>query len=112
MWENEDSEFPQVVFDSIKDNPSFMKMVLIIDPASKERPWFLAGFLDLLASLWEVPSFGEILARLIAFMCGELQHERFKNVRPVVMSSAAQVQLCGNVFVDRHAHSHAFLCRF
>lgn len=92
IWQNEDPEFPQIVFDSIKDNPSFTQMVLDMDPLPKEKPWFLAGFLDLLASLWEVPSFGEILARLIAFMCDELQHERFKNVRPVVMTSAAQVR--------------------
>lgn len=92
MWGNENPEFPQVVFDSIKDNPLFTRMVLDIDPVQKERPWFLAGFLDLLASLWDAPAFGEILARLIAFLCGELQHERFKNVRPAVMTAASQVK--------------------
>ncbi|KAG6334081.1 hypothetical protein ID866_5013 [Astraeus odoratus] len=89
-WSGEGPEYPQVVFDAIKDNPSFTKFVKGID-ASDERPWFLSWFGEYLMSLKDSPAYGDVLAKMIGLLCEELQHERFGGVRPTVMLAAVRL---------------------
>lgn len=92
LWNGEAPEFPQVVFDAIKDNPSYIKLIEEVAPLD-EKPWFLSWFGEYLLSLKDSNVFGDVLARIIDFLCEELQHERFKEVRPVVMFAAIRVSL-------------------
>ncbi|KAH8114513.1 SEN1 N terminal-domain-containing protein [Phellopilus nigrolimitatus] len=90
LWSDESADYPQVVFDAIKDNPSYIKMITEFDPR-KEKPWFLFMFLEFLRSVWDMQIFGDIIAKFAAFACDELQHERFAEKRPFVMDAAVQV---------------------
>jgi len=38
-----------------------------------------------------MPVYGDILAKMIDFMCEELQHERFQEARPTIMIAATRV---------------------
>lgn len=90
MWQGEGPEFPHVVFDAVKDNPSYSDMLQSIEP-TKDRPWILTWFPELLLTLRELPVYGGILAKMMGFMCEELQHERFQRVRPIIMTAAIKV---------------------
>ncbi|KAI6044781.1 SEN1 N terminal-domain-containing protein [Pisolithus marmoratus] len=90
LWKGEGPEYPQVVFDAIKDNPSFTKLVEGIEP-SEERPWFLTWFGEYLTSLKDTPVFGDVLAKVTDLLCEELQHERFREGRSTVMLMTARL---------------------
>ncbi|KAI5122782.1 hypothetical protein M0805_000126 [Coniferiporia weirii] len=90
LWNGESADYPQVVFDSIKDNPSYIALMLDFD-SRKENPWFLFMFSEYLRSVWDMQVFGDIIAKFTAFMYDELQHERFEEKRPLIMSVATQV---------------------
>lgn len=90
LWNGESPEYPQVVFDSIKDNPSFLNLIQSTDPLRENfQPlgWF-GAYIDTLRGK---PVYSEVLAKMADFMCEELQHERFKDTRPVIMVSAVKV---------------------
>lgn len=95
LWKGEAPEFPQVVFDAIKDNPSYIKLIEEVVPLD-DKPWFLSWFGEYLLSLKDSDSgiFGDVLAKIVDLLCEELQHERFKEVRPVVMFAAIRVSFC------------------
>lgn len=90
IWEGEGPEFPRVVFDAIKDNPSYTTMILTSDPAA-DRPWFLYWLPEFLRTLVDLPIYGDVLAKVVDFMCEELQHERFGDVRTTVMIAVTRV---------------------
>ncbi|KAI6128800.1 SEN1 N terminal-domain-containing protein [Pisolithus thermaeus] len=90
LWSGEGPEYPHVVFDAIKDNPSFTKLVEGIEP-SKEKPWFLTWFGEYLTSLKDTHVFGDVLAKVTDLLCEELQHERFREGRPTVMFMTARL---------------------
>jgi senataxin len=90
IWQGEGPEYPLVVFDAVKDNTSYSQLVQSIDPKG-DRPWFLAWFPEFLHTLRDLPVYGDILAKMIDFMCEELQHERFHDARPTVMISSTRV---------------------
>lgn len=92
FWLGEGPEYPVVVFDTVKDNPAFLRVIQDLDP-SAERPWYLAWFPEFLHTLRDFPVYGDILAKIADLLCEELQHERFKDARPVVMASATRVSL-------------------
>jgi senataxin len=92
FWKGEGSTYPQVVFDAVKDNPSFSDLLKNVDPVG-ELPWFLVWFADYLHTIKDLPAYPEVLAKMVDFMCEELQHERFQEARPVVMTAATRV--CG-----------------
>jgi len=92
FWVGEGPEFPQVVFDSIKENKFFLELLQNIH-SSQERPWFLAWFSEYLHTIRDLPAYGEVLARGIDFLCEETQHERFQSVRPSTMISGTRVSL-------------------
>lgn len=90
LWHGEGLEFPQVVFDAIKDNPSFSSMLQDLKLAG-EKPWFLLWFGEYLATISDSGMYGDVLARIVDFLCEELQHERFQEARPAVMYSAVRL---------------------
>lgn len=90
FWVGEGPEYPQVVFDAVKDNPSFSKLLHSIDQSS-DRPWILSWFDEYLHTTRDLPVYGEVLAKITDFMCEELQHERFKDARPVILVCATRV---------------------
>jgi len=90
LWQGEGPEYPHVVFDAIKDNPSFSDMLQDLKLAD-EKPWFLSWFGEYLASISDSAMYGDVLARMVDFLCEELQHERFREARPAVMHSAVRV---------------------
>lgn len=92
FWVGEGPEFPQVVFDSVKDNPSFSQLLQNID-SSTERPWFLSWFREYLHTIRDLPVYGEVLVKIADFLCEETQHERFRDARPSIMTSALHVSL-------------------
>jgi senataxin len=90
IWNGEGPEYPQVVFDAVKDNPSYSQLLQKIDPAA-DRPWFISWFPEYLQTLRGLPVYGDVLAKMVDFMCEELQHERFQEVRPSIMIAAIRV---------------------
>jgi len=90
FWQGEGPEYPQIVFDAVKDNPAYSELLCNIEP-SGERPWFLAWFAEYLHTVRELPVYHEILAKMADFMCEELQHERFQDARPIIMVAATRV---------------------
>ncbi|KAF8073606.1 SEN1 N terminal-domain-containing protein [Lyophyllum atratum] len=90
FWVGEGPEFPQLVFDSVKDNKSFSDVLQTID-LSMERPWFLGWFPEFLHTISNLPIYGEVLAKMADFLCGETQHERFHDARPMIMLTATRL---------------------
>ena len=90
LWTGENDDYPQVVFDSIKDNPRFVDLVLKYDP-SEGKAWHLLLFLEIFRSLWDHPAYGDVLAKFAALTCEELQHERFESARPYITENAIRV---------------------
>lgn len=97
IWEAEGPEFPQVVFDAIKDNPSYMNMISSSDPAT-DRPWFIYWLPEFLRTLADSSIYGDVLAKVVGFMCEELQHERFGDVRPMIMIAVTRVGQLNSLF--------------
>ncbi|KAF8270773.1 SEN1 N terminal-domain-containing protein [Lactarius quietus] len=90
FWSKESPEYPQVIFDAIKDNPSFADLTR--DPEWKNNePWLLVWFSNYLHSIWTWQIFDDVLVRMVDFLCEELQHERFQEARPACMIAATDL---------------------
>ncbi|KAI0031389.1 SEN1 N terminal-domain-containing protein [Vararia minispora EC-137] len=89
FWANRGKDYPLVVFASIKDNPSFTDLIRPTDTI-EALPWFLLWVLDFTWSVWPLHVFDDFLAKMFDFLCEELQHERFKESRPVIMCAASK----------------------
>lgn len=91
LWidEGNSTDFPQVIFDAIKDNPSYAE--LLLRPESGH--WLMSWFMEYLVTIWHLPVLGNVVAKMADFMCEELQHERFQELRPSAMVSAARVSI-------------------
>lgn len=90
LWNGEGPEYPQVVFDAIKDNPSFLELLQSNDP-SLHGIWYLSWFQEFLLSIRGHQVYKDVLAKLIDFLCEEAQHERFRNTQPAVLKTAISV---------------------
>lgn len=94
MWLGESTEYPLIVFDAIKDNTAFVDLISNArDSGHGKKAWFLGWFSEYLRTLWDLPVFGDVLAKVVDFMCEELQHERFRESRPTVMANVLQVRM-------------------
>jgi senataxin len=91
FWRDERPDFPQIVFDSIKDNPAYSNFLMTIMVSVDEQPWFLAWFGQYLQTIDNLPIYEDVFAKMVSFMCEELQHERFREARPSVMIAVARV---------------------
>lgn len=89
MWEDEGPEYPQVVFNSIKDNPCYVQTLQELPSARKDN-WLLSWTETYLNTIGNLPVVKDVLPVLVHFLCEELQHERFQGVRPAAMSIASK----------------------
>lgn len=94
IWsvEGNSPEYPAVIFDAIKDNKSFIAG-LEKDPSS----WLLGWFMDYLSTIWKLPILGSVVAKMIDFLCDELQHERFAAIHSLGVLTAAKVRVPSRV---------------
>ncbi|KZT19477.1 hypothetical protein NEOLEDRAFT_1151950 [Neolentinus lepideus HHB14362 ss-1] len=90
MWRGGKSDHPQRVVDAVKDNRSFVEIFKNQDMISREN-WILKWFCKFVASIWETPAFGDVLAKVADFMCEELQHERFQDARCATLTAAMEL---------------------
>lgn len=89
-WNGDGPDYPQVVFDAIKDNASYSEHLQNTE-IPDAKPWFLFWYNEYLQTIWGTPIFGDVLAKMVDFLCEELQHERFKDARPKTMVAATSV---------------------
>lgn len=89
IWsvEGNSSEYPTVIFDAIKDNKSFIVGLEKLDSPS----WLLGWFMDYLSTIWTLPTLGSVVAKMIDFLCDELQHERFATIHSLGILTASRV---------------------
>jgi len=93
FWENRGDDYPQVVLAGVKDNPTFLELLCASD-VTDSPPWFLSWLIEFMRTAWSLHAFDDLLAKVADFLCEELQHERFKNSRPMSMCVASKVRAC------------------
>ncbi|KAF7346319.1 hypothetical protein MSAN_01859600 [Mycena sanguinolenta] len=92
FWQEEGPEYPQIIFDSVKENPSFSEMLLRPISSSAQHPR-LSWCAVYLAAIEGQPAQAEVIAKMADFLCEELQHERFGDARPAIMVTAIKARL-------------------
>lgn len=90
MWQGEGTEYPLVVFNAIKDNPSYLE-ALQSGSNNDQEPWTLTYLNAYLKSLDRLPTFKDTIPAVMQFLCEELQHERFERIQPSAIGIAAKV---------------------
>ncbi|KAF9267418.1 hypothetical protein L218DRAFT_984944 [Marasmius fiardii PR-910] len=94
LWSGEDPEYPQVVFDALKDNSSFIGLLQAESLANPDRPpSAISWSIEFLDTIRDRPVYPEVFAQLAEFMCGELQHDRFGDSRPVFIAYVSKLFL-------------------
>ncbi|KAH7102537.1 SEN1 N terminal-domain-containing protein [Auriculariales sp. MPI-PUGE-AT-0066] len=88
IWTFEGEQYPLVALASVKDNRSVITLLEASEPDGDA--WFLAWIEPFLLSLWNKAIFSDALAKLVNFLCEELQHERFKRWHPMIVESMAK----------------------
>ena len=99
IWSNEQPDYPLIVFDSIKDNLSYIAIIRGLgesDLPEEVNPWYLYLPQEMLKSTWDFPIFPELAAKIFAFICDELQHERFLNKQHLI--SEVGMKVCSHRF--------------
>lgn len=89
IWTQEPADFPRVTLDSIKDNPAFERMIINESDSDSDTFEWVQAFVG---SIWASAVFEDTLARLVGFMGEELQHERFGDARPQILTRLFSVQ--------------------
>ncbi|KAK0201742.1 SEN1 N terminal-domain-containing protein [Desarmillaria ectypa] len=89
LWLGEGPEYPQVIFDSVKDND--IAMTRLLEERPKGNLWFLSWFLEYLSLIHDTAIYAQVVAKMANYVCEELQAERFGDARPFVMSLAAKL---------------------
>lgn len=72
LWADEDAKYPEVIFDTITDNPS-MPSLLSVQGHTKSL-WNLEWLQDYLESIWDTPVFPTVLPKLFFYLGEGLQH--------------------------------------
>ncbi|KAI0822260.1 SEN1 N terminal-domain-containing protein [Trametes gibbosa] len=90
-WQDEGPEYAHVVFNSIKDNTSFLDILCNLPAPVLKDDWQLKWIEVYANTVGKLPVFKDILPSVLQFLCEELQHERFKTVRPNAMSIASRL---------------------
>ncbi|THH01576.1 hypothetical protein EW026_g1165 [Hermanssonia centrifuga] len=80
LWKDEGDEFPLVVFNTIKDNAKFSDHLLSLQPGQSH--WSITWMETFIKSLGDMQAFHSVFPLMIRYLCEELQHERFKDIRP------------------------------
>ena len=96
LWAAEDTEYPHVVFSSIKQNPRYLAVLQALSVVDRKE-WSLNWFEAYLNSIGHLPVVKDVLPDMVQFLCEELQHERFKIIRPAAMTIAARVSVASQL---------------
>ncbi|KAI0354940.1 hypothetical protein OH77DRAFT_1542922 [Trametes cingulata] len=91
VWQDEGPEYAHVVFNSIKDNARFAEVLCSLPAPVPRDDWQLKWIEVYANTVGKLPVFKDILPSILQFLCEELQHERFKTVRPNAMSIASRL---------------------
>ena len=91
VWQGEGPEYAHVVFNSIKDNTHFADILCNLPAPVPKDDWQLKWLEVYANSVGKLPVFKDILPTVLQFLCEQLQHVRFKVVRPNAMSIASRV---------------------
>ncbi|KAL1748411.1 SEN1 N terminal-domain-containing protein [Schizophyllum fasciatum] len=104
IWQGEGPEYPQVIFDSIKDNPAYVEGMSKALLTSREAAGpYIKWFQPFLVTVEPMTVFGEVIAKMAGLLCEELQHPRFQDAAPAVIAVAAQIL---EKQVRRHSQTH------
>jgi len=91
FWTDESPEYPLVVFDTIKNNTAFTRL---IQNNSSDQKNFLSWVHEYFHCTQKIEQiYGGIVAKIFDFLLEELQHERFGEARPLIFQSAIRVSL-------------------
>ncbi|TBU62332.1 SEN1 N terminal-domain-containing protein [Dichomitus squalens] len=90
-WQGEGPEYAHVVFNSIKDNTRFADILCNLPAPVAKDDWQLKWLEVYANSVGKLPVFKDILPTVLQFLCEQLQHVRYKVVRPVAMSIASRL---------------------
>ncbi|KAI0335924.1 hypothetical protein GY45DRAFT_1316694 [Cubamyces sp. BRFM 1775] len=93
IWQGEGPEWAHVVFNSIKDNTRFSDVLCNLPAPVPKDDWQLKWIEVYANTVARLPVFKDILPSVLQFLCEELQHDRFKPVRPNAMSIASRLLL-------------------
>ncbi|KAJ7784568.1 SEN1 N terminal-domain-containing protein [Mycena metata] len=88
FWQEEGPEYPQIIFDAIKENSSFSELLLGPSSSSSARHPCLMWCSVYLSAIEGQPAQGDVIAKMANFLCEELQHKRFGDARPAIMLTA------------------------
>ncbi|KAJ7175856.1 SEN1 N terminal-domain-containing protein [Mycena filopes] len=102
FWQEEGPEYPQIIFDAIKENPSFSSLLCEAPPSAPHPS--LSWCFVYLSAIEEQPARGDVVAKMANFLCEELQHKRFEDARPAIMLTAiSQKALSISKIFDIHS---------
>ncbi|KAJ7095873.1 SEN1 N terminal-domain-containing protein [Mycena belliarum] len=90
FWMEEGPEYPHIIFDAIKENASFLDLLLRSASSSELHP-HLSWCSAYLSAIEQQPALPEVVAKMADFLCEELQHERFRDARPAIMLTAVNL---------------------
>ncbi|OSD07245.1 hypothetical protein PYCCODRAFT_1381842 [Trametes coccinea BRFM310] len=90
-WQGEGPEYSHVVFNSIKDNTRYADILCSLPEPVPKDDWQLKWIEVYANTVGKLPAFKDILPSVLQFLCEELQHERFKPVRPNAMTIASRL---------------------
>lgn len=96
FWADESPDYPLLVFDAIKNNTAFGKLVESAqnNKPSDEKPWYLAWVHEYFHCVQKLERiYCTVVAKIFDLLLEELQHERFGDARPHTLESAARVSL-------------------
>ncbi|KXN88165.1 hypothetical protein AN958_07624 [Leucoagaricus sp. SymC.cos] len=91
FWVNEPPEYPLMVFDAVKNNTAFAKLIQSTQNNKDEKPWHLAWVHEYFRCVQKMEQiYSAVVAKISDFLLEELQHERFGDARPYVLNSATR----------------------
>ena len=100
IWLGEGPEFPLVIFDSIKDNPQFINRIHETGGNRRSIIWFI----EYLSLIHDPSIHSQVCLKMLGLLCEELQHERFSDCRPPLISFAATVGFFDSIQTSPSSH--------
>jgi senataxin len=94
FWNGESPEYPLVVFDAIKNNSAFGKLMQSVqgNKSLDDKLWHLTWIHEFLHCVRKMDQiYSTVVVKISGFLLEELQHERFGDSRPHALESAARV---------------------
>jgi senataxin len=109
LWADETPEYPLLVFDAIKNNFAFGKLMESFsgNKSPDEKPWYLAWVHEYFHCVQKMEQiYSTVVAKISDFLLEELQHERFGDARPHALESAARVSFKSHQFNSQLNNSY------